>query len=117
MAKPHKKQIYEPVHKHFDDESFTGNIDDIIFMLEKLKISYPKYSRLFLTEDHYRIDDYWGVEVYGQREETDEEYNKRIERARKNKESKQRAKERKAKEREERDRKEFERLKAKYEET
>lgn len=92
-----------------DDVSIDGSIESAIAELEELKEEYSdKYDRLFLETETYQIpyDDwsYAKVVLYGEREETDSELEKRIEKDKKYKERQKEA-----------DKKELARLKKLYE--
>jgi hypothetical protein len=92
-----------------DDVFIDGSIESAIAELEELKEKYSdKYDRLFLETETYQIpyDDwsYAKVVLYGEREETDSEFEKRIEKDKKYKERQKEA-----------DKKELARLKKLYE--
>ena len=92
-----------------DDVFIDGSIASAIAELEELKETYSdKYDRLFLETETYQIpyDDwsYAKVVLYGEREETDSEFEKRIEKDKKYKERQKEA-----------DKKELARLKKLYE--
>ena len=92
-----------------DDVFIDGSIESAIAELEELKETYSdKYDRLFLETETYQIpyDDwsYAKVVLYGEREETDSELEKRIEKDKKYKERQKEA-----------DKKELARLKKLYE--
>ena len=92
-----------------DDVFIDGSIESAIAELEELKETYSdKYDRLFLETETYQIpyDDwsYAKVVLYGEREETDSEFEKRIEKDKKYKERQKEA-----------DKKELARLKKLYE--
>lgn len=92
-----------------DDVFIDGSIESAISELEELKEKYSdKYDRLFLETETYQIpyDDwsYAKVVLYGEREETDSEFEKRIEKDKKYKERQKEA-----------DKKELARLKKLYE--
>ena len=103
-----KKQVREfPIITEYktvqtlDPYDFEGPIDDVIGRLTKLKVDY--YGRnLVLT--YIGDDDYHEYYLYEKREETDEEYDKRIN-----------ADKHRALEREKHERKQYEQLKAKFE--
>lgn len=92
-----------------DDVFIDGSIESAIAELEELKETYSdKYDSLFLEVETYQLpyDDYTYAKVvlYGEREETDSEFEKRIEKDKKYKERQKEA-----------DKKELARLKKLYE--
>lgn len=109
MAKVHEKL------KWISRDSFVGNINEVILMLERLRDAFPDYHISLRREigDVDYVDE--GFEVYGEREETKQEKEKRLKKKQKMKEAQKRRREREAKEKEKRERKEYEKLKVKFE--
>ena len=116
--KPPKLKIQATLRDYLD---FEGSLDVTIKYLEGLREEYKDVINLRIDYETVHSSDYYGTEtgykyyLKGEREETDAEYDKRIELAQAQIE---REKARKAgikKNKEETDRKEYERLRKKFE--
>ena len=88
------------------------------YFLQKLEKDYPEYDSFFLMENYE--SDFGGghthsFDVYGRRKETDKERDKRLIKAKKQRESQKKRREKEAAEKEIRERKQYEKLKTKFE--
>lgn len=104
MGKLERRQIREDlISWSFYD--LDGRLEDAIAKLEELRLTLGDDINIYVDYDY---DDSGVINFYRMREETDAEYQKRVDRYNKSK-----AKEKKN--REERERKEYERLRKKFE--
>lgn len=92
-------------------------VSDLLNTINSWKEEYKDFFNLRLNEDReYSMDGSYesSWQLVGDRYETDQEYEKRILREKRQRESNKKTKEKQKAEKEERDRQEYERLKAKY---
>lgn len=90
---------------------FEGNIDEIVERLIKVKNSYESQGFTNLQAIVEHSYDYYDIDLYGERLETDAEYQKRLKIEARERDAKAYAKRKK----EEKERREYERLKKKFE--
>jgi hypothetical protein len=90
------------------DGTFNGDLDRVIDTLQSFKVTYSNYTKFRV--EYYHHWDTVNIRLHGTREETDEEYKKRLEIAYKRNENTKKEQQK----RESRERKEYERLKKKY---
>lgn len=57
-------------------ESFNGSLNNIIQFLQDFQEKYKNYDKLWV--ETYQYYEEFDIKLYGNRLETDEEYNKRI---------------------------------------
>jgi hypothetical protein len=112
MAKKNEKREIREILNY--DTNLELDVDGIISKLKSFKKEYTKkgYFNLFLDKEYDRYDDYMVHNLTGYRLETDEEFNKRIE---KNKANTARAKKSAAKRKANKKKKELEIYKELYE--
>lgn len=94
-----------------EDFNFEMSLDAMLEILSEIKNEYPDHDNFFFDKDYPYYDDSSCYRLIAYREETDKEYQARLDA---HKAERARKREAKAK-KEEADRKEYERLRAKFE--
>jgi hypothetical protein len=74
----HKKILVKEKIQEMSDE-LEGDLEAVIIGLEDLGHTYfGKYTRLWIDRDYASYDESSNYELWGEREETDKEFDKRI---------------------------------------